>query len=72
MLDPRQTNLLFESLVVHQPQFREYLQGQLDDQIKVLMSINDTEQMRRAQGKAQSLQHLIGMLDSAKERLRKG
>lgn len=71
MLEPHKVNALFESLAIHQPHLREYLQGQLDDQIKVLVSMNDVEQLRRAQGKAQSLQSLIGMLDSAKERLRK-
>jgi hypothetical protein len=71
MLEPQQITALFESLATNQPRLREYLQAQLDEQFKVLTSVNDTEQLRRAQGKAQSLQNLIGMLDGAKERLRK-
>lgn len=71
MLEPHKVTALFESLAIHQPHLREYLQGLLDDQIKALVSVNDVEQLRRAQGKAQSLQNLIAMLDQAKERLKK-
>lgn len=71
MLEAHKVTALFESLAIHQPQLREYLQALLDDQIKALVNVNDVEQLRRAQGKAQSLQNLILMLDNAKERLRK-
>lgn len=69
MLSPTQENLLFESLVIHQPQLKTYLQGELDKQVKALVSLNDGEQLRRAQGHAQALQSLIGRLDKAKEAL---
>lgn len=72
MLNPNQIKVLFESLAVNQPMLRDYLQGQLDEQLRVLVSASDAELLRRAQGKAQSLQSLLSMLDQAKDRLRKG
>lgn len=72
MLDPKQEALLFESLVIHQPQFRAFLEGELEKQLKALVSLNDVEQLRRAQGSAQTMQKLLARLDAAREQLRKG
>lgn len=72
MLNQDQERLLFESLAIHQPQLKVYLEGELDKIVTTLVKVNDVEQLRRAQGSAQLVQKLLDRLVSAKDGLRKG
>lgn len=48
-----------------QPRLKDWLQNKLDMELRVLVSNNDADQLRRAQGKAQLLQHMIELLEKA-------
>ena len=54
---------LFESIARNNPQFREWLQRELNETTKVMINMVDEGQMRRAQGAAITLQKLIEALD---------
>lgn len=56
---------LFESIARNNPRFREWLSSELEQRIKVLINVTDTDQLRRAQGYAQCLMSLIGHLDDS-------
>ena len=56
---------LFESLARGSPQLRAWLLSELEAKHKVLVSVTDVDQLRRAQGYAQCLQAIVGHLDSA-------
>ncbi|HRH18698.1 MAG TPA: hypothetical protein PLS22_14705 [Aquabacterium sp.] len=56
---------VFESVARSQPKLREILSSDLEQTITVLVKMNDVEQLRRAQGRAQYLQNLIAELDGA-------
>ena len=62
MLNPRQLQM-FESVARGHPQLREHLSAELSKKIEVLVCANDVEQLRRAQGYAQALRDVIGLLD---------
>lgn len=48
-----------------QPRLKEWLQSKLDMELRVLVSNNDADQIRRAQGRAQLLQTMIDLLDKS-------
>lgn len=56
---------VIESVARSQPKLRELLSADLEKEINVLVKMNDVEQLRRAQGRAQYLQNLIAELDAA-------
>lgn len=56
---------VIESVARSQPKLRELLSADLEKEINVLVKMNDVEQLRRAQGRAQYLQTLIAELDAA-------
>lgn len=58
---------LFEQLS-RQPRFKQWIQGQLDKEYTVLCQMNDVEQLRRAQGRAQLLKSMIDLLDKGAAR----
>jgi hypothetical protein len=65
MLTTKDLNL-FESVGRSHPQFSEYLKGELDKQIQILIKNPDGSQLSRAQGAAQTLQSLIDELNRFK------
>ena len=67
-MDKKQELQLFEMVASGHPRFKEWLQAELDQKIEVLMKVVDVEQLRRAQGYAQSLQNIITKLDEARVR----
>ena len=54
---------MFEFVARSAPQLREWLHAELEQQVKLLINVVDTEQLRRAQGHAQCLTRVIAMLD---------
>lgn len=54
---------LFDGL--SRTRLREWLQAKLDKQIQVLVLNPNIEQVRSAQGRAQQLQDMIGLIDHA-------
>ena len=48
-----------------QSKLREWLTAKLDMELRVLVSNNDVDQIRRAQGRAQLLQQVIELLDKS-------
>jgi hypothetical protein len=58
---------LFEQLS-RQPRFKDWLQVQLDKEFTVLCQMNDSDQLRRAQGRAQLLKSMIDLLGKAAAR----
>lgn len=48
-----------------QSKLRDWLTAKLDMELRVLVSNNDVDQIRRAQGKAQLLQQVIELLDKS-------
>jgi len=62
MLSPKQVQM-FESVARSYPQLREHLSAELSKKIEVLVCSNDVDHLRRAQGYAQSLRDIIGLLD---------
>jgi hypothetical protein len=60
------TKDLFESVGRSHPQFSEYLKGELDKQIQILIRNPDPVQLSKAQGSAQVLQNLIEELNRFK------
>ncbi len=53
-------------LVAHHPSFVDFLKSDLDTAIQSLISLNDTEQLRRAQGRANYLQNLLDDIEKAR------
>jgi hypothetical protein len=53
------------AFLARQQKLREWLTVKLDTELRVLVSNNDVEQIRKAQGKAQLLQHILELLDKA-------
>lgn len=45
--------------------FKGWLQEKLDTELTVLCQMNDVEQLRRAQGRAQLLKSMIDLLEKA-------
>ena len=54
-----------------QPKLREWLTIKLDMELRVLVSNNEVDQLRKAQGKAQLLQQMIELMDVAPTALQK-
>jgi hypothetical protein len=63
-IDRNEETELF-ALLARQSKLREWLTVKLDMDLRVLVANNDVEQLRRAQGKAQLLQHMLELLDKA-------
>lgn len=53
------------------PELRRWLEAKLDMELRVLVSNNDVDQIRRAQGKAQLLQNIVELLDKAPTALKR-
>lgn len=53
---------LFEQLS-RQPKLKQWLETKLTTEYTVLCQMNDVEQLRRAQGRAQLLKSMIDLLD---------
>lgn len=53
------------AFLARQPKLREWINAKLDIELRVLVQNGDVEQLRRAQGKAQLLQHILELLDKA-------
>ena len=53
------------ALLARNTKLREWLTAKLDIELRVLVSNNEVDQMRKAQGKAQLLQVMIELLDKA-------
>jgi len=58
---------LFDQLS-RQPRFKQWLQQKLDTEYTVLCQMSDTDQLRRAQGRAQLLKSMLDLLDKAAAR----
>ena len=56
---------LFESVARSHPQLREWLQAEYERNVKSLVQLTDSEQMRRVQGHAQCLSGIIERLDKS-------
>lgn len=50
---------MFESVARSHPQLRAWLERELETEIKALIQMNDGEQIKRVQGRAQVMQTLI-------------
>ncbi|OYW94374.1 MAG: hypothetical protein B7Z13_04795 [Caulobacterales bacterium 32-67-6] len=61
----RKDELELFSFLARQPKLREWVNAKLDIELRVLVQNGDVEQLRRAQGKAQLLQHILELLDKA-------
>jgi hypothetical protein len=58
---------LFEQLS-RQPRFKAWLENKLTTEHTVLCQMNDVEQLRRAQGRAQLLKSMLDLLDKGAAR----
>lgn len=61
----RKDELELFAFLARQPKLREWVNVKLETELRVLVQNSDVEQLRRAQGKAQLLQHIIDLLDKA-------
>jgi hypothetical protein len=61
----RKDELELFAFLARQSKLRDWLNNKLDTELKVLVQNSDVEQIRRAQGKAQLLQHILELLDKA-------
>lgn len=61
----RKEELELFAFLARQPKLREWVNAKLDTELRVLVQNSDVEQLRRAQGKAQLLQHILDLLDKA-------
>jgi hypothetical protein len=52
-------------------ELRKWLEAKLEVELRVLVSNNDGDQIRRAQGKAQLLQQIVELLDKAPAALKR-
>lgn len=59
------------SFLSRQPKLREWLTAKLEVELRVLVSNNDVDQLRKAQGKAQLLQHMVELLDKSPAALKR-
>jgi len=65
-MDQAKTKELFDWLCRHRP-LKEWLQSQLDQQMKTLVASNDIEMLRQAQGQARFINSMIEKLDAAEK-----
>lgn len=61
----RKDELELFAFLARQPKLREWLNAKLETELRVLVQNTDVEQLRKAQGKAQLLQHMVELLDKA-------
>jgi len=64
MIDRKDEVELF-AFLARQTKLRDWLNSKLEAELKVLVQNQDVEQLRKAQGKAQLLQHMLELLDKA-------
>lgn len=65
-MTPQHEKELFDTLC-RLPRLREWFDEQLSTQLRILVSNNDVEQLRKAQGHAQLCEKFIARLDAAKK-----
>jgi hypothetical protein len=58
------------AFLARQTKLRDWLNTKLDIELRVLVANNDTDQLRRAQGKAQLLQNILELMDKAPAAIR--
>jgi len=61
----RSDELELFAFLARQPKMKDWLTFKLEIELRVLVQNGDVEQLRRAQGKAQLLQHMLELLDKA-------
>lgn len=64
MLSPADLQM-YESIARHVPKYRQHLQMELEKQTEILVQAVEESQIRRAQGYAACLKHIIGNLDAS-------
>ena len=61
----RQDETELFALLARNQHFRNWVQFKLDAELRVLVQNTDVEQLRKAQGRAQLLQHIQDLLDKS-------
>ncbi len=64
----REVELALYGRLLREPKLKEWLQAKLDAEVSVLLVNPDVEALRKAQGRAQLLQHMLDLLDAAAKR----
>ena len=61
----RKEELELFAFLARQSKLREWVNVKLDTELKVLVQNPDVDQLRKAQGRAQLLQHMLELMDKA-------